>query len=411
MRWQLKYIGTLDTGEITSIADVNQYGDFSTDRTVGDEFTVRVSDILIKHLQELPFDENADNHWLALQFKGELVDVYRARFDFENRDDKSGRFDTRLYSITKKFFDDAKVNVVEYDSGDSEKWNPTGAGYLVDINEGGIIRTDRWAFGLGDILNNIAGSNSNGYRLTGVTHVVPVYGDGEVPLLHRGSGFTDTIYTEDNAFNLTFQSLDVRWYSMFMLASVLFNSVFFVKPAISDISGTDYLTVALQMTKRSWATPPSTLETVWLERKLIREKYRIDGVSISGADSYLFTEGNVDSENIQEHNIGIFKGSDPQSDDDASEDIEISEANPDGFPITEYMILDGSNENQDWFANVGLNYISSINSGNGIEGRIIYNGADLLDELYIGLADSVKLFNIRLTKNSKIAQIEGLTGD
>jgi hypothetical protein len=196
-----------------------------------------------------------------------------------------------------------------------------------------------------------------------------------------------------------------------MLASVLFNSVFFVKPSISDISGTDYLTVALQMTKRSWATPPSTLETVWLERKLIREKYRIDGVSISGADSYLFTEGNVDSENIQEHNIGIFKGSDPQSDDDASEDIEISEANPDGFPITEYMILDGSNENQDWFANVGLNYISSINSGNGIEGRIIYNGADLLDELYIGLADSVKLFNIRLTKNSKIAQIEGLTGD
>lgn len=402
----MRYVGTDDTGLITAITEVNQYGNFDLELTAGDEFTIKVSDIVLSHLEALPFDESADHHWLALYYEGNIVDFFVARYDFESKDQKRNRLKTRLYSLTRKFFDDSKVNLVEYDSGDSEKWNPTGAGYEVDINEGGVLRTDRWAFGLGDILDNISGSNNNGYLLNAVDHIVPVYGDGAIPLLHRGSGFSTSIYTENNAFNLTFQSLNITWYQLLKMTSSIFNSVFFVKPSITD----DYLTIQLRMTRRSWDAPGDELGTRWLERNFIQEKYRIDGVRIAGADSYEYTQGVTSRENIQDFDISPFKGSDTQSDDETSEDIEISEANPDGFPITEYIMIDGSNLNRDYFDEVDVNFFHAINSGNGIEGSIIYNGVDLFQDLQIENGKSVKVFRIRISKDSSIADIEGLTG-
>jgi len=421
--WSLKYIGTLQTGEILSLESCNDIvDDFTMERTLGDEFWVKSSDLNIKHRQTLPWYSigGPSYWWLGVFWNDELIDAFRLTRAYDKEDEKrTGHYETRLKSIQKSLYDDLNDTVLDVVS-DINSWNNNISVAAVRIkkiryknnlgNWSGNL--NNYGFSLGALLHSINGSEYKGYRIHNwPEYPGPMLNEDHCIILFRGS----SIYYYTEAVEFTFTDYGITWMDLFKLAAFAFNCFISVKPIIQDIDGTDYLTTDINLLPRINITLGSTKSPDWTERKKEKNKYQIDGVHLfsaindeDGDPSFSYEQGDIEGDNVFEKSVDIadptvILGSSVYNDIFYWCDCIYDEGE------NKYDILDDEDEPMPYFASglVEEWYQDMIDTGDGYEGNILFDGEDAGDHLVAG-DDVIQASRVQTKKNG-ISKASGTT--
>lgn len=406
----MKYFGTDTTGQIIEQALVTDIiGDFVIEKTVGDSMWIKSGDIKVETLEKLPLSDNinVDFHWLAAYWKGKLIDVFNIPDEYDEWDQKEDRFETRLFSIQKKFFDDCgEVNVA---SGGADTWGENADVGIIEVARIEVVDGDsiliseniQWGASLGDILENMGGSNSKGYAVQTVSWPGPLKNQDDLPILYRGSGI-GTHISKDDAVDDTFDDYDTKWLDLFKFASFIYNAFIYAQATVFESGGNSYLGIDVDICPKINVSAGSTTRPHWKNRVFKKREEQIDGVKlessvndVNGDPSFSYTQG------------------DPESDNAFTRDVELGDpaASISGYADTLYLSsgdYDAIDSNYDIsFINylfegfVEAYYANMISEGHVYEGDIFYNGEDVLDHIAIQTPDGDDIAQINRLKVDK----------
>ena len=201
--------------------------------------------------------------------------------------------------------------------------------------------------------------------------------------------------------------IDMRWDEFFEIVSVGWNAYIAIIPKIESST----LKIDIKIIPRIELTASGQISVVsWSERKLIKEKYKIDGVAIA-ATNYTFIDGD-DKGHLMSKSVNLGERGQPNSNNETDLHIGITQyygsggydyTNPDDF----FYKSGGTAFIEPWYEDM-------IGAGDGYEGTalILYNdGSDkilkTLDQLTFSSID-VQITSLRIMKNfmAKISAIE-----
>jgi|GEM_PF-6477317 len=420
MPWTFKLYQTSTFGRIISETDVLDIeNDFKIEKTVGDQMWIKSGDITIntrKALANTPFT------WLAAILDGKVFDIYTVENIYDEFDEKFGKYKIRLLSIQKQFFDDINATVMAY-SATADDWGNSAAStnLIIDeiryVDEFGVptVAQGRHGFSLGDILQSISGSNSNGYSVQSVSFPGPTMNQNNVPVIYRGisqSVFLQGSPTAIEAFDLTFKDHNSTWMDMFKLAIFGFNSFVRANPSIFKSGVDDFVGLSVSIVPRVNVSPGTTKSPRWLKRKVSRGKFQLDGVhikssinDINGNPSFEFKQGDIDGNEVFKRDADI---GDPSSSIKSGDTTLYWSDGTYNATSGKYEILDVSSNPLPYFASglVEPFYAGLLTSGDAIEGTVIYEDEDILDHIAIG-ADIIQLNKITKGRQGLKMKVQG----
>jgi len=395
------------------------------DETVGDEFFCKSSDLIIESIGELPilYSLPVKQNWIACYVNGLLFNVYRhpqnadtGDLDYLEHDEKTDRYKFRLYPLQKVFYDHLAATVLQYSSTSTE-WNYDLDAAIVSIkeievhNELGVPTStlDRAGFSIGDMIVGLVGKdNDYGYVISGLNHPILLYNSSDLPILFRGLSKDDGD-TAENIINFTFYEdgadiFHVTWMDVFKLIIFGWNAFIRVQPTI--ISST--LGIDVSIIPKINATISFAISAVqWIERRRVREKYKLDGVKLDGKN-FSYSQGS-ESGNVLSRSVDIADYSAPIENED--KELYWAEGDFDGG-VSQYDLVApyfASGKVQTWYDNM-------ITTGDGYEGKAFLNyfaGAPPQENLLTALSqiaigdETIQLNTLRFDATG-VADIEGI---
>lgn len=396
------------------------------DETVGDEFFCKSSDLIIESIGELPqlFSLPVKQNWLACYVNGLLFNVYRhpqnadtGDLDYLEHDEKTDRYKFRLYPLQKVFYDHLAATVLQYSSTSTE-WNYDLDLAIISIhqiattNEIGGVETStigRAGFSLGDMIISLIGKdNDYGYVISGLNHPILLYNSSDLPILFRGQSIDDG-ETAENIVNFTFYEnggdiFHVTWMDIFKLIIFGWNAFIRVQPTIISSK----LGIDVSIIPKIAADIGFTISAVqWIERRRVREKYKLDGVKLDGKN-FSYEQGSA-SGNVLSRSVDIADYNQPIDNNDktlywAEGDFDSGDSDYD--LVSPYF---ASGKVQAWYENM-------ITTGDGFEGKAFLNyfaGAPPQENLLTALSqiaigdETIQLNTLRFDATG-VADIEGI---
>lgn len=419
--FKLKAVNTADTGEIVEVQDISAqvFNRLTIDETVGDEFFIKSSDIILEILGVLPQINRlpVGNNWIAVYVNDLLFNVYQhpGPANYVEYNQKNGVYKYRLYAIQKVFYDHLKSTILQY-STDAHAWNYDLADAILTIDEISVendtgtpvTTSDRAGFSLGDMLNVlVTHDNYYGYKINSMTTPIPTTNDNDLPIIWRGLSI-DVGDTNENKINLNFYEngadiFHTTWMDILKLAIFGWNAFVRVRPTFAN----DDLSIDVSLIPKANADLATPIENVqWLERTRVPKKYQLDGIQLSG-ENFEYTQGEVEGANVFSRSIEISDYDEPI----ANHSLKLYWAAGDYNGGTGKYELTAP-----YFASglVEINYDNIISLGNGFEGKamLIYEdgGAEqvlqVLDQILIG-EETIQLNTMRADASGK-ASIEGI---
>lgn len=407
--------------------------DFTIEETAGDELYVQAGDLSLRHIQPIPRGQiitaETLRYWLAVVYGDDIdtdpiLGVYSVPASgYDEYDHISGIYSSRLKSIQQIFYQDIADAGIYYEASDNADWNygieDSGVALVsVEILQSGVPEsgTYRSGWSLGDMIANLAGKHGHrGYEISSVTlENVPQKNSNNLPIIFRGSGFDLDIWTKAQALDNTFkqdpssgEDYGFRWKNLFEFLIFAFNSFVRITPDSAQInSGT--LAVYLSTSTRAKLAALTSTTVSWISRKYIPEKYRIDGVKLSGAN-FEYTQGAIG--NVVERSIDI---ADPEQNVTRTSFYWVAGDDNGAFHpasgLREYDATDGSGNMRGYFGDglVEPYYINMITDGAGYEGEIRYDGQSILSWRRVKAGgDIIRLFKMVVNQDG-IANIEGI---
>lgn len=433
MRAKLKLmrVGTDGTIHNSEWIDDRVIRKISVEETVGDEFWVKSSEIKIEIAEKLPLILVLPllEQWIALYYDDVLFNVYKhpGQDSWLSQDHKTGIYQYRLYPLQKIFYDHLKATALEYSTTATE-WNYGLEDALVEIHEieihndlgAPLSTTDRWGFAIPLIVETLLDKhNGYSYKIGGITHTMITPNDDDLAIIWRGSSKDATgIDTEQEMINFTFKQsdlgggevFDMTWLDIFKLIIFGWNSFILVTPSVDTgvlLANIDIL----PKVNLDEDSPIPEADVKFLERKKIRERYKIGGVSLTGLN-FSWSTGDLTAGNIISRSFDIA---------DYSEPVE-------GFSVTlywgagDYNSGDGQYELTAPYFGTGLvapYYLDLTTDGSGYEvkSKLLYDDGGTtkilrpLDQIEIKNEDgSTEIFHITTIRadGEGIAQIEGM---
>jgi len=421
--FKLKAVNTADTGEVVSggIENISNQviNRLSFDQTVGDEFFIKSSDMILETVGVLPQIDRipVGNNWIAVYVNDLLFNVYQhpGQSNYVEYNKKTGVYKYRLYAMQKVFYDHLKSTIIEY-STDSHEWNHDIPASFVTIDSitvhngsGTPFSTlDRAGFSLGDLLGSlVSADNDYGYKINSMTVPMPTKNDNDLPIIWRGLS-VDIGDTDENIINLNFyeNGVDIfhtRWFEIFQLAVFGWNAFIKVQPVFAN----DDLAINIDIVPKGNADLGTPVEDVkWIERTRVPKKYQLDGIQLSG-ENFEYTQGDLDGANVFSRSIEISDYDQPIDDHDlklywAAGDYNAGSGK---YELTAPYFTAGL---------VSLAYDNMISAGNGFEGKVLLIYEDggveqvlqVLDQIVIG-AETMQINTIRGDASGR-ASIEGI---
>lgn len=430
MRFRLEVILTSIVGgtieETLTISD-KVIRKVSIEETVGDEMFTKASELILETNQELP--ELAGIlmvNWLVLYIDDMLYNVYKHPLTYIEKDEKRNRYRYRCEPVQKIFYDDLAATAMVYNNTDSWHWNYELQNSWVDVialpAEIGPGLTTRISFPLRTVLDGLTGKwlFDNGYFIDELSLDeinLPVSLLGEVPFIWRGESFEDGIDSDEDIVNGTFKEsaggdqFNMTWLDVFKILIFGWNAWIKVTPIIRWSAGDSayVLGVNIDLIPRSARTPGTGLNLKWLERRIITEKYRIDGVKLTGKN-FSYENGDIENGNVVEKNIDVADYLETLT--DPTLELYLAEGH--------FTIAVGYSIDYPWFSSPSDHgdefYGTMITAGNGISGRckMIFEdgGVQLirtLDEVRIDF-QTAQLTTIRCGEDG-VASVEGILLD
>lgn len=430
MAWTYKFIGVDNNGKILSDdAASGIIGDFSLEQTIGDEFVVQSGDVSIKHTNDLPFTSlgGPSKYFLGFYWNDVLYDAFRIKRGFDKKSLKySTKYESRLQSIQKSFFEDAAAIVIADGSGDSTSWNYNVQNAVKTITELGYIDaggtaqffTDgRYAFALPPLLRTLGDHDAHsdkGYRLKALTCPGPEFNENDMPFLYRGASSTVLA----TAISATFYDKNITWFDMLKLACIIFNAFIFAKPVIYSIGGDDHLGIEIFILPRTvFSGTPAT--AIWLDSNFNLERLNVLGVrlssSIQGTSVYRpnlpifeWTYGDVSSKNIHEKTVDLGDAAVPFSDPENTLFLVAGD-----YISSEYDILSAPDTPELYFQDTYIlsYYEDLIDVSCAVDGKIRFSGERCGD--IVTVPGSIAGITIQVNKlnpqKSGKASISGIT--
>lgn len=418
MSWTAKIIETDYDGSILSqTAFTDIVGEFTIEETLGDELYVQAGDISIKHRAALTYitdKVSGPYYWLAMYWDGNVVGVYRIDKPYDKKDDKrDNKYETRLLSIQKAFYDALKAEVVDF-STNANDWNYNLHQAGVEVpqvtmrdGDGTIITAlNVWCYSIGDLITKLQGDESQFWTVGTVTFDdAPTIGEDDCPLLYRAGDDGGGTYNEWYALRYSFADYDFTWDELFKLAMYGWNAFVVCTPVIDT-----HLRLNISVIPKTNVTPASVGSVTWLERSHAPEKYRLDGVlfrskynNANGDVNFEFRYGDTGG-NVLERDIDAANPGSPQNSPD---DILYWLNGEWNAGTGEY----GFTSDEGYFdsGNVEPYYtpMLGIGKGDGYSGEIVYDGERAGDYVYAD-SDVIQITRLSIKKNG-VASIEGVT--
>lgn len=416
MSWSAKIISTDYDGSIISqTAFTYIVGEFTIEETLGDELYVQAGDISIKHREPLTYitdPVSGPYYWLAMYWNSNVVGVYRIDKPYDKKDDKrDNKYETRLLSIQKAFFDALKAEVVDF-STNANDWNYNLHQAAVEVpqismrnGEGTQITAfNQICYSLGDMITRLQGDESQYWKIGTVTFDdAPTIGEDNCPLLYRAGDDGGGTYNEYYALRYAFADYDFTWDNLFKLAMYGWNAFVVCTPVVDT-----HIRINIDIVPKTNITPGSVGTVVWKERTHEPEKYRLDGVKFgskytnaNGDKNFEFRYGETGG-NILEREIDAANPGSPQ------------------YSVNDILYwLNGEWDGSDYGFTSDQGYFDSgqvepyytpmlgIGKGDGYSGEIVYDGERAGDYVYAG-SDVIQITRLSIKKTG-LASIDGVT--
>jgi len=429
MKFRLQVIRTSSDGAVVETKTISNevLRKVSIEETVGDEFFTKASDLNIETNEALTELQGSGVNWLVLYCDDIFFNVYDHPSAPIEYDEKIGHYKYRCDPIQKIFYDDLEATAIEFDGTHPGYWNyelPNTYITIQTIDVEGFSFNVRVGFTIGALLDALEGQdNSRGYFIDEVNHpYIPLPIEDHMPIIWRGFSFQEGVDTDEEIINGTFKAsaggdqFNMKWIDIFKFVIFGWNSFIKIDPEIrwNATLGLYVLGIDVNVIPKIAVTPASQIEEhqiTWLERKVIAEKYKIDGVSLTGKN-FEYQQGDPDGGNALSRSIDLtdYDGSVEFPD----KELYWAEGQWDSV-FSEYQLV------APWFASphehVQGFYEDMITAGDGISGKckLIYSddGAPqilrVLDQVKIGNR-TAQLVNIRCDE-SGIASVEGILLD
>ena len=446
MIWRMVYMGSDSSGVVQEKAEITAIvNNFKVEKTVGDELFIRSGDITIDTLDPLPLSTlgSVVKDYFALYLNGSIFDIYyvKDRLTFNKKDEKRDRYSTRLSSIQKLVYE-AFTDVIVEHSVTFGDWGTGAAAAAVTCEQIRVDRpndpiksdTDRWGFSLGDLLANISGTNGNHFSINAVSFPGPLMNSDDLPILYRGTGQDVGAVTAAQAVDATFKDFKTTWIDLFKIASLSFNAFIKVTGTVAEASGTETVSVDIDIIPRIELTAGSTKPAIWLERSRENQKFKVDGVVLTSTflDDSIFQNVPTFIFSLDKNGTRIW----PPIEGGKLFKKNIGVSSPQGFPpdytvvlyqswgdfdgvSSKYEIVETDNQMRPYFDSrfltgptfpfvdlVGPFYADIITDGDGFSGQISYNGEDLLDQVDIG-DEVLQISKISIDRKKKVS-IQGI---
>lgn len=433
MSWRFEIITTTVAGEITNRQNLTGIeGDFKIERTAGDEFFIKSGDITIKTRAALNIDTTFLVNYLLCYWQpatgGEMLfDAFYIPRDFDQHDQKFSKYKTKLFAVQKLFFDGLESIPVEHSTDTDDFGDAMDRSYFDFIFRfdagAGALNLTATAFSVGSLVTELANfkpSNSLGFRINSVSFPGNFGTNNDVGLIHRADPdhFPSTEPVFADLVTATFAGgssgtgdIDIsNWLGIFKLAALMHNGFIVVKPVTFIESGTDYFGLDVTIKERVPASAGSVVATTWKTRSKIKDKYRIDGVSITGSDATIFySNGDIHGENVYEKTVPFATVLATMI---AGTDLNLSVGDWDGGNTRYDIRTGGGSPNRDYFADdqAKVYFDPLIDQGHGYEGEIFWNGQDVLDHILIktgGADEYIQINKIKVNRKGQV-KIEGM---
>jgi len=378
--------------------------------TVGDEFFLEAGDISFAMTAPLPFANVFHYHWVAVYWNGALYNVYAAFKDYDTWDGKRNiYFSGNLESIQSRFFDNIKAGSI-LPQTDPAFWahNLISAKVTInqiqtDINTSNLV-SDKWGFSIGDMIENLSGkSNYYGYEINQVNHPFPIKNENNLPIVFRGRS-KDTSDTETIAVQHTFGSIggldSVTWADLFKLALYSYNVYLRATPVINS----GKLKVDIDMVSKKQADTSGAAPVTWIDYKIIRLHYQINGVRLEG-ENFKFSSGATSGNYVLNQSLAV---SDPEVDIPTNDTTFFWADGTYASGSGKYLILNASNQNKSFHESGEIEpaYSGIFSVNDGVSGRLIFDGQKPLDKVQVG-SDVVQLTKLTIDKFG-VAKVDGI---
>ena len=250
MSWRFDTFQTYDgSGVIVNSQTINNIvGDFTLEKTIGDQFFIKSGDLSLTLNSPLPIEISVlTSNWLAAYYNNRLIDVYYfgktedvdTQADYLEFDEKAGRYKTRLKSLQWYLYKAFQETLIEY-STTSTDWAYSLPSAIVTVERLRAFQGDGvWvdtlnagAFSLNTLLQVLAGQVNGHGVVIGSVQIgdLPIIGEDDLPVVYRGGAGGGT---NQQIIESTFDDYPTYWIDIFRYISFIYNAFCAVTPVIS----------------------------------------------------------------------------------------------------------------------------------------------------------------------------------
>jgi hypothetical protein len=420
---KFQYIKTDPAGFIVDQTDLQgAVYDFEIEKNVGDEQYVRSGDLKLKSPTALGCPQSLPvlKCWIAVYYNNALIEVYdgnpiESSYDYVNK-----LYLYRFQSLSGYIYELFESSKVQYESNSSNWLSAVQSGAIVleEVrvkNDSGayLTKLNVYGYSIGNMIAGLANKTAQDVKFGFVSNqVIPVSGANNLPIVFRGTSDSADFIPLSQSINNTFYQnpsdgsfYDIYFADIVSLGLNTFNAFIKIEPAIVGgyLQANVYI---IPKTKKAGSSPTTKL---WEQVRVLYNRYQIDAVVLNGTN-FTFKAG-------KPYGISIEKTLPVANPDVAIESMnadlywvagDFTGSTYNGLPLYDILTVDGDNRP---YANQGIvepYYAELIDNGNGLEGTLIYNGEETLDEILLTSGGEVYQIN-RISINQDLkASIEAI---